>query len=232
MDKIILTLHPLTDAARDVIRDERNAKLLVPKGEALELSLNRPPKRGETYVMGRRDDADIVLTDPASSARHCTFSIDDKGIPSLHEQSTNGTFINGTFINGNKDSFEVRSGTQIEILGAAFTIHVPWRGTHQDDYEYHVRRAKESRAKTPLEPLSSRSAPIATTLERKIGSYTITNVLIDRSRLGRAEVSRTELVSKGKSLLAAKRFNTGFENRELRTWKKISGLPHMSFKVL
>ena len=241
MDRTIFTLHPLTDAARDVIRDPRNAKLLVqvdansnddaaPGGEALALTLGRPPKRGKTYVMGRHADADIVLTDRASSAQHCTFSIDGKGIPFLHEQSTNGTLINGK--HRNNQTFEVQNGTQIEIRGAAFNIRIPWRGRLQTDYEYEVKRAKELRAETPLEPLFSRPAPIETTLEEKFGSYTFTNTRIDSLRLGNEEVSRTEVVRRGSSLFAAKRFNKGCGGRELRAWKKISGLDHVNFMVL
>lgn len=103
MDNIILTLHPVTDAAWNVLKDPRNANLLIrvdangnddgtSQGEssALSLTLDRAPKMGQNFIIGRHHDADIVLKDPASSARHCIISINDTGVPFLFEQSTNG----------------------------------------------------------------------------------------------------------------------------------------------
>ncbi|KAL9124658.1 MAG: hypothetical protein Q9217_006034 [Psora testacea] len=234
MDNLILTLHPVTDAAWDVLKDLRNANLLIQvdtdshedatcQGEAsaLALTLDRAPKTGTNYVMGRYHDADVVLTDPASSARHCIFSVSDKGVPVLHEQSTNGTLINGQYYKN--DSIEVQNGMQIEIRDTAFDIRIPWRGRFQEDYEYNVRRAKESRAKTPFESLPSRSAPFHTTRVETLGPYTLTNTLIDSLKLASKEMVRTELVRKGRSFFAAKRFNgEGLGQRELRAWTKIN----------
>ncbi len=233
MDSIILTLHPITDSAKDVLKDPRNANLLVKvdvtsnddiasQGEAsaLSLTLDRAPKTGANFVLGRHQDADIVLTDPAISARHCLISVDEKGVPVLQENSTNGTLINGKRYR--KQAFEIKNGMQIDIRDAAFGIQVPWRGDYQDNYEYKARRAKESRAKTPLQALPSQSAPIYTTLEEVLGSYTLTNTLINSSKLASNEVSRTEIVRKGRSFFAAKRFHRqALGKRELRAWEKI-----------
>ncbi|KAL8856883.1 MAG: hypothetical protein Q9178_006472 [Gyalolechia marmorata] len=233
MDDIIFTLHPLNKAAWKVLEDSRNANLLIQtdvhsnadaaslgKASALSLTLDRAPKRGNYYVMGRHYDADVVLTDPACSVRHCLFSVSDKGVPILHEQSTNGTLINGKHCKN--QTFDVQSGMQIEIRDAAFTIRVPWRGDLQLDYEYKVKRAKESRPDTPLESLPPRPAPVDTTWVETLGPYTITNTFIDSLKLGDMEIGRTELVRKGRSFFAAKRFNRkGFGQRELQAWKRI-----------
>ena len=129
-----------------MLKDPRNANQLVQadvnsnndanaQGElVLSLSLSRAPRRGSDFIIGRHRDADIVLTDPVSSTRHCIISINDKGVPSLRDQSTNGTLINGKICSN--QIFEVRSGMQIEIGDATFDIRVPWRGTLQEDYEY------------------------------------------------------------------------------------------------
>lgn len=246
MDNIIFTLHPLTDAAWNVLKDSRNANLLVQidahsnadvaslgKASALSLTLDRAPKKGRYYVMGRHDDADVVLTDPASSARHCLFSVSDKGVPVLHEQSTNGTLINGKHCNN--QTFEVQNGMQIDVRDAAFTIRVPWRGDLQQEYEYEAKRAKESRAKTPLESLPSQSAPFNTIWAEQLGPYTVTNTFIDSLKIVNKEVGRTEIVRRGRSFFAAKRFNLkGFGQRELRAWEKIMDckIEHVSSSVL
>ncbi|KAL8788252.1 MAG: hypothetical protein Q9213_001772 [Squamulea squamosa] len=233
MDNIIFTLHPLNKAAWNVLKDSRNANLLVQtdahsnadaaslgKASALSLTIDRAPKRGRYYVMGRHYDADVVLTDPACSARHCLFSVSDKGVPILHEQSTNGTLINGKHCNN--QIFDVQNGMQIEIRDAAFTIRVPWRGDLQQEYEYKVKRAKESRADTPLECLPPQPAPVDTTWVETLGPYTLTNTFIDSLKLANKEVGRTEIVRKGRSFFAAKRFNRkGIGQLELRAWQKI-----------
>lgn len=90
MDNVILSLHPVTNAARNVLKNPRNANLLVQvevnsnddaasQGEAsaLSLTLDRAPKMGTNFVIGRHQEADIVLTDPAISARHCVISVSD-----------------------------------------------------------------------------------------------------------------------------------------------------------
>lgn len=232
MDNIILTLHPVTDAALDVLKDPRNANLLIQvdasnddaasqgKTSALSLSLDRAPKRGTDYVIGRHHDADILLTDPASSARHCMISVSGKGVPVLHERSTNGTLVDGKHCNN--QSVEVQSGIQIDIRDAVFEVQVPWRGNSQQDYEYKARRANESRAKTPLESMPSGSAPIHTTWAETLGPYTFTKTSMDNLKLGHKEVARIEIVRKGRSFFAAKRFSLrGLGEREIRAWKKI-----------
>lgn len=226
MDNIILTLHPVSDIAQKVLQDPRNGHQLYNDGvsqgkaSALSLSLDRAPKRGTTFIIGRQDDADIVLTDPTTSARHCVISIDDKGTPTLHEQSRHGTLVNGEQYKN--QSFEIQSGTQIDIRDAAFCIRIPWRGRFQGDYEHNVRRAKQVRAETPMECPTSRSAPIHTSLVETLGPYTLTYTFIDNFKLGNKELSRTEMVRKGCSSFAAKRYNReALGQREIRAWKKI-----------
>lgn len=225
MDNIILTLHPITDAAWTVLKDPCNANLLntnnydnaASQGEpsAFSLTLDRAPKTGPDFIIGRHRDADILLRDPASSTRHCIISINDTGVPFLFEQSTNGTLINGKHCKN--QSFKIQGGMQIDIRDAAFEIRLPWRDSYQLDYEYKARRVKESRARTPVESPPSRSAPIHTILIETLSSYALTDVFIDSLKVVNKEVGRTEIVRKGNSLFAAKRFNRkALGQRELR----------------
>ena len=246
MDNIICTFHPTTEAACEVLRDPRNADLLIhvnvksekkvappAKALALSLTLDRAPKTGATFVIGRHPEADIVLTNPASSARHCLITVSNKGVAVLHDQSTNGTWINGKhYIN---ETFDIQSGMQLGILDAAFDIRVPWRGESQGDYEYKAMRAKESRAATPLEAIPPRPAPTRTPWVETLGPYTLTNTFVDGLKLGNKEASRTEIVRKGRSFYAAKRFNSEiWRQRELRAWEKINNhkTQHVSSSML
>lgn len=114
-------------------------------------------------------------------------------------------------------------------------IRVPWRGDCQLDYEFKARRVKESRARTPVESLPSRSAPIHTILVETLGSYALTGVFTDSLKLANKEVGRTEIVRKGGSLFAAKRFNRkALGQRELRAWGKILDykIQHVGFSIL
>ena len=227
MDYIILILHPVTDAARQVLQDPRNAKQLnyndvVSPGEAssLSLSLDRAPKRGTGFVIGRHDDADIVLTDPSCSGRHCIISVESNGTTVLHEQSRHGTLINGKLYK--HQDFEVQSGIQIDIRDAVFNIQVPWRGIYQEAFEYNAKRANEVRAETPLECSVSKSAPVRTSLVETLGPYTLTHTFIDSFKLADKEMARTEIVRKGRLFFAAKRFNReALGCRWLRAWKRI-----------
>ena len=70
MDNIILTLHPVTDAARNVLKDPRNASLLDHNDDsasesqilAFSLSLNQAPKKGTDYVGLHICDFTILTT--------------------------------------------------------------------------------------------------------------------------------------------------------------------------
>ncbi len=234
MDNIIFTLHPSSDAAQNILKDPRNTDMLhydgIPQGETLALSLllNRPPKTGTNYIIGRHNDADIVLTDPSSSARHCIISVSDKGIPVLRDQSTNGTLIDG--VHCNNQSLEIINGMRIDIRNAVFDIRVPFRGQDQEDYQYNVKRANQKRAATPLLSSCLQPAPSHTTLVETLGPYTLTHTMIDST-----EMSRTEIVRKGRSFFVAKRFNRqGLVQREVRAWKRIvdNKIQHVGFSVL
>ena len=238
MDKSILSLHPITDGAWHVLKDSRNANLVMQvseehdqdaasPGESLALSLttDRAPKAGSKFTIGRHADADIVLTDPEASARHCLTSFDAQGIAVLHEQSTNGTYINEEKCQD--QTFEVKNGMQIRIQDVAFEIRVPWRGTSQKDYEYNAKRARETRALTPFE-ISSPRLNNYTALVQMLGSYTLTNSCIDSFKVNNTELWRTDIVSKKGCLFAAKRFSAeGAAWRELQVWKKVMERKHI-----
>ena len=244
MDNTILTLYPLTDAALTVLKDRRNAIFLVQTdanhinkafsqggNSALSLTLDQAPKSGSAYVIGRHHNADVVLEDTAVSARHCIISINDQGVPFLLDQSTNGTLING--IRCNKQSLEIQNGMVIDIRDAVFEIRVPWRGSDdQLNYEYKVKRMRESRA-TPVASSPLPTAPTHTILEETLGSYTITNTFIDSLKVAKKEVGRSEIVRKGCSFFAIKRFcRKGLNQQALRSWEKIleSKIQHVGLK--
>ena len=229
MDKTILTLHPLTDAAVEVLKDPRNRAISQGTTSTLSLTFNQAPKSGSDYIIGRSLSADIVLNNHTVSARHCIISVSKTGVPYLFEQSTNGTLINGK--RHYRESIEIQDRMHIDICDAAFEIRVPWRGAIcQRDYIYNARRAKETRGTPP--PVASSSftpAPICTTLVEKLGPYTLTNACIDSFKVNTTEISRTLIVRQGCSFFAAKRF---LGQRALPVWEEIKKIQHVGFQHL
>lgn len=174
---IILTLHPATTDAWTVLNDPRNNDLVINEADkALDFTLDKPPKFGKDFVIGRNDRADVVLTEARCSARHCVISVNEDGVPKLHERSSNGTYINGRYYR--HDTLEIKNDMYIEIRGAGFFFRIPWRGDSQKEYVYKVKRARESRARTPLDGRGPiRGTVVHTTRVERLGPYELTDII-------------------------------------------------------
>ena len=255
MDDTILTLHPITKETWDILEDSRHQNMITiverregdddqesRESKALTLRLTRPPKFGTEYVIGRRDTADILLTDSKTarqfndkwnggrssiSSLHCAISIDDRGRPWLRDGSTNGTIIDGKHHRG--DAVRIKDGTKIEIRDFGFLVHIPWR-EDQEEYEYQARRAKETRAQTPLDYWSQtkHNSGSRTSVVQRLGDYQLTGDWISTTQSSKTHIGTTddpnwickmEVVRKGKLFFAAKYFKTpNLGNREFKTW--------------
>lgn len=249
MDLTICFLHPLSQEANIIIEDSRNVDLLClgcstiedargsleGEGAALSLTLDRMPKKGSDFVIGRHEDADVVLSDPTCSARHCTISVDCEGVAVIHEQSKNGTIINGKLCKG--DSVALCDKMKIELQKAVFLIRIPWRrGPAQADYAYKAKRVNETRAATPLLDSSSIAAPVHTAWVATLGPYEMVGTSIEKIQAGRKEIASVELVRKGCCWFTAKRYHEpALARRELQIWKgshHIKHVGHMSISSL
>ena len=103
----ICSLYSLSQETNTIIKNSRNIDLLRSEDSikeetrnysekiALSLTLNRLPKIESDYIIDRYKYADIVLSDTACSARHCTVSVDSEDVAVLHKQSKNSIIING-----------------------------------------------------------------------------------------------------------------------------------------
>lgn len=218
MDNIIFTFYSVIDAALNVFKDRRNANLVIRidskrnddtavLGEisAFSLTIDRASKIGTNFIIGRHKNADIVLTDPAVNARHCTISIGDTSVLVLREQSTNGTLINGKHCN--HQNFEIQNEMRIDIRDAAFDIRVPWRNKYQQNYEYETRKANKKKARTSFEFLPSKSTLTYTAWMKTLEPYTFTNIFIDSFKLRKNEMNKIEIVRKNHFFFVAKKFN-------------------------
>ena len=110
---------------------------------ALCLNLDRQPKSGKGYMIGRGSEADIRLKDIRSSKSHCLIFIDEEGKPILNEQSTNGIYIDGKRINN--VVMELTGGMKITILESEFLVIIPWR-EDQEGYETKASRIMYDKA--------------------------------------------------------------------------------------
>ncbi len=239
MDLIICSLHPLSQEAKTIIEDPHNSDLLClggsteedsrchPEGAALSLTLDRIPKTGSDFVIGRHEDADVVLSDPTCSARHSTVSVDYEGVAVFHEQSKNGTIINGKVCKGS--SVALYDKMKIGLQKAVFLIRIPWRqGSDQADYAYKAKRVKEYRAATPLLDSGSIAAPVHTAWVATIGPYEMVGTSIEKIQAGRKEIASVELVRKGCSWFTAKRYKEpALGRREIHLWKGTHHIKHV-----
>lgn len=224
---VIFALHPISSAARSILHDPRNHLMTQdislgdnePPQKSLVFSLNRTPKTGTSYVIGRNRTSDILLTDPESSGLHCLITTDTKGVPRLHEQSTNGTYVNE--VCRNNEIIEIHHGMRIGIRKALFDVWVPWRGQAQQKYEYNARRAREKRANTPIDFLSCPVPDAKRTVTVKtVGQYELTYVTLSvRWR------TRLEIVRRKRSFFVAKSFiGPEDDSRESKAWERMSTL--------
>lgn len=78
-------------------------------------------------VIGRKE-CDIVLNDPAVSAKHCTIEVTKQNITIYDNNSTNGTFVNGEQVSGCplKNLDEIRIGESkilISIVSDPYALY-------------------------------------------------------------------------------------------------------------
>ena len=220
---IIFALRPISKAAERVRQDWRNARMVQyvffdddrqTSEKCLVFSLDRAPKVGAAYAIGRNDKADVILTDPESSGRHCSIAISNRGVPTLLEQSTNGTFVDG--VCRNNDTIEIRHGMRIGIREALFHVWMPWRGQGQEEYEYNARRAREKRANTPVAfQACALPEPSQTAMVQKLGHYELTKITLSaRPR------TRLEVVRRGGSFFIGKWFTRPKDDsRDIQVWE-------------
>lgn len=90
----------------------------------LKIDGQRYPLLGAITVLGRDDEADIVVDDPGVSRRHSEIRITHDGphlVMSVRDLgSTNGTFVNGDRI----DSTHVHDGDRLTLGRTPMTIHL------------------------------------------------------------------------------------------------------------
>lgn len=107
----------LTTAPREELRQQR-VSLLLYHGEGATLV---PLTPGRDMVVGRGDDADVVIDDLSLSRRHARFQLRDDGKVDLEDLgSTNGTRIAGEKI----ASAVLDAGTEAELGGIIASLHL------------------------------------------------------------------------------------------------------------
>ena len=261
MDDTILTLHPITEETWNVLKDPHHQDMITIverregdddqescESKALALRLTRPPKVGTEYVIGRGDTADIMLTDSETarqfnnmwnegissiSSLHCAIFINDKGTPWLRDGSTNGTIIDGKY-HHRGDAVMIKDGTKIQIRDFGFLVHIPWR-EDQAEYEYQVKRARETRAQTPQDIWRNAkdNSGSRTSVVQRLGDYQLTGGWISSTQSSKTYngttddrnwICKMEVVRKGKLFFAAKYFKAPkLGKSELNTWSLLKG---------
>ena len=78
-------------------------------GEAVEIK--------DTFLVGRKDDCDLVITEGHPSRNHARFSIDADGATLTDLESANGTFVNGSRIKGGQ---RLKNGDELAFDTARF----------------------------------------------------------------------------------------------------------------
>ncbi|MBO1758563.1 FHA domain-containing protein [Dermacoccus nishinomiyaensis] len=90
----------------------------------LKIDGQRYPLLGAITVLGRDDDADIVVDDPGVSRRHSEIRITHDGphlVMSVRDLgSTNGTYVNGEHVG----STHVHDGDRLTLGRTPMTIHL------------------------------------------------------------------------------------------------------------
>ncbi|MEO7070141.1 MAG: DUF3662 and FHA domain-containing protein [Nostocoides sp.] len=88
----------------------------------LEIDGDRYPLMGALTIVGRDDDADIILDDPGISRRHSEIRVTSDGprlVSSIRDlDSTNGTFVNGERISGTR----LQDGDRIAVGRTSVTF--------------------------------------------------------------------------------------------------------------
>ena len=88
-------------------------------GLAGALAGRRYPLGEEMLTLGRSDDNDVVLTDPAASRHHAQLRPEDDGWVLVDLGSANGTFVNGRPVSAHR----LTPGEQVRIGDEVFRFH-------------------------------------------------------------------------------------------------------------
>lgn len=227
MDTCILKLRPTNEHAGKVVQNPLNKRVILQDDPpALAFHLD---KAGD-FHFGRAESSDVVLTHQKCSAKHGFISVNDKGTPTFHDTSLNGTTIGEEVLK--TKAVKLEDGTLIAIANASFNIELPQRGAHhQQQYEHNAEQATLSSAQKALEALPLTSGSTNTVLLETVGPYNTISTLLDRSMGVRREVAKKQSSC---SLFVLKRFDTdkrGLASRERRAWNVIQGSKrqHVSF---
>ncbi len=108
-------------------------------GEGVELK--------DTFLVGRKDGCDLVLTEGHPSRNHARFSIDGEGVTLTDLESANGTFVNGSRIKGGQ---RLKNGDEVAFDTARFKFII--EGEPADDGGATVIRSIADLERTILRP--------------------------------------------------------------------------------
>ena len=117
--------HPGDDATAHHRPEPQRPRAMSPRERPwLKIDGQRYPLLGAITVLGRDDDADIVIDDPGVSRRHTEIRVTHDGphlVMSARDLgSTNGTFVNGEAI----DAVHVHDGDRLTLGRTPMTIHL------------------------------------------------------------------------------------------------------------
>lgn len=102
-------------AARPRIRAAADIGALTPVHVDLEIRERGVPRAHHAlppFVVGRTEEADIVLHDPEVSRRHARFESHNAVVYVEDLKSRNGTFLNGRRVT---EAIEIREGDEIDL---------------------------------------------------------------------------------------------------------------------
>ena len=108
-------------------------------GEGVELK--------DTFLVGRKDDCDLVITEGQPSRNHARFSIEAEGVTLTDLESSNGTFVNGSRIKGGQ---RLKNGDELAFDTARFQFVI--EGEPADDGGATVIRSIADLERTMIRP--------------------------------------------------------------------------------
>lgn len=108
-------------------------------GEGVELK--------DTFLVGRKDDCDLVITEGHPSRNHARFSIDGEGVTLTDLESANGTFVNGSRVKGGQ---RLKNGDELAFDTARFKFVI--EGEPADDGGATVIRSVADLERTIIRP--------------------------------------------------------------------------------
>ena len=108
-------------------------------GEGVELK--------DTFLVGRKDDCDLVVKEGHPSRNHARFSIDGEGVTLTDLESANGTFVNGNRIKGGQ---RLKNGDELAFDTARYKFVI--EGEPADDGGATVIRSVADLERTIIRP--------------------------------------------------------------------------------